>query len=901
MSKGNIARIWFKGFCPVKSRIKYAYYKISSILLGKASLDYARQGCGHWLARLLPGRSSAVLLTIKGKLSGVGYNRWLRSNARAHKVSCWIRRRDKNTVEALFVGRLKRVYTLADLVKSLRFTRIDEINERWLVKEKAKELAALMGSLGGEEDGGRKFTITFAGDTSLGDYYLRKPGLEKEYKRLQKNPMSFFKKVAPLVKGSSILILNLETVLAENPVSPLKGIKKWMGWDNPKRTLGVLKELGVNAVSLANNHTMDFGPEILKQTQRLLNKAGILTFGAGSSLREAAKPIKIQFKVKNSNKNIYVFGAMHVKWARRFQEDYNYYATKNSPGVNILGIKRICSNISRIRKKDPDAIIIVFAHWQGCDYEWAPEKVKLLSKKLLSHGSDYVFGHGSHTMQELEVCDSGLISYSIGNFVFNSKGRYKIKKAPPFSFIVRLELHNKDSHWGIKIKLYPIISDNLLQGFQPRPVNEHEFYKLVKLLKDRAAHPKKFLKHFKLSKDGYGWHILYGDIKDEETVTFELPYDKEIFKQLILGENRYLSCINFDDADVVSEHIKHLEWLHDELDSRFTSYYRTLFRSKLFRHNNKDGEQFYEKLSKILKSEYVTHNFLRKLERRKLKVEKAISFRNIMIENSAIRRLGCPEYAWLLDRKINAYKFADRIGLRRPKNNLKIYKLSEIEEKNEPVVIKPVHSTGSMGVYLVFNKNTILSAKEGIYLNSWSELMEDASRKLAAGKAGKSPLLKSLSRDKWMVEELIVGEDGDNTPASDLKFYCFYGEVIIVSESNPAFHKKFCYWDVDMNLVETGRYQKKFYAHGKGFTKEDLEIAIKTSLEIPAPFIRLDMLKGQQGLVFCEATPRPGNFHLFNKEYDRKFGEAYRRAERRILKDLLNGKKFEAFTSVFQV
>ncbi len=341
--------------------------------------------------------------------------------------------------------------------------------------------------------------------------------------------------------------------------------------------------------------------------------------------------------------------------------------------------------------------------------------------------------------------------------------------------------------------------------------------------------------------------------------------------------------------------------LHDELDSRFTSYYRKLFRSKLFLHNNKDGEQFYEKLSKILKSEYVTHNFLRKLERRKLKVEKAISFRNIMIENSAIRRLGCPEYAWLLDRKINAYKFADRIGLRRPKNNLKIYKLSEIEEKNEPVVIKPVHSTGSMGVYLVFNKNTILSAKEGIYLNSWSELMEDASRKLATGKAGKSPLLKSLSRDEWMVEELIVGEDGDNTPASDLKFYCFYGEVIIVSESNPAFHKKFCYWDVDMNLVETGRYQKKFYAHGKGFTKEDLEIAIKTSLEIPAPFIRLDMLKGQQGLVFCEATPRPGNFHLFNKEYDRKFGEAYRRAERRILKDLLNGKKFEAFTSVFQV
>lgn len=884
----------------MKRKMKYVYYKIASILLGKSALDYTGRGFRYRLAQLLPGRSSAVLLTIKGKLSGVGYNRWLRSNARAHKVNCWVRRRDKHTVEALLVGKLKRIDALVDLVKSLKFTRIDQINERWLVKEKASGLAAMSGVRGGERDGGRKFTITFAGDTSLGDYYLEKPGLEEEYQRLRRNPMSFFKKVAPLVKGSSHLILNLETVLANNPESPLKGIKKWMGWDNPDRTIGVLKNLGVNAVSLANNHTMDFGPEILKQTCRLLSEAGVLAFGAGASLKEAAEPIQIQYKVKGSTKNVYVFGAMHVKWKKRFREDYKYYATKNSAGVNIFGTKRIFNSIARLRKKDPESLIIVFPHWQGYDYEWVPGKVRELSQELLSHGADYVFGHGSHTMQEIEVSDFGLALYSIGNFVFNSRGRYKQKSAPPFSTVVRLELHNKNNQWGTKVKLYPIISNNLLQKFQPRPVNEQEFYKLVTLLKDRSTQPDKFLKQFKLSKDHYGWHLLFGS-QDDETAIFELPSAEENFKRLIIGGGGNLSNIDFDDVNAVGEQIKFLRWLHDEIDSKFISYYKRLFKSKLFQYNNKDGEQFYEKLSGILKTDYVTHNFLRRLERRKLRVEQAISFRDIMIENSSKRRLGCAEYAWLLDKKINAYRFADRIGLRRPKNSLKKYKLSEIEEQNGPIVIKPVHATGSRGVYLVFNKSTIFSARRGLYFKSWSEFVTDASNKVRLAKAGKDPLLGSLRKDEWMLEELVLSPKNDFYPPNDLKFYVFYGEVLIVLEYNRAKPKEYCFWNADMKIVETGKYKGMPVFEGSGFSKKDLDLVSAVSLQIPAPFIRLDMLRGRDGLVLGEVTPRPGNFQLFNKEYDRKLGEAYRRAESRILRDLLSGKKFEAFTSMFEV
>ena len=78
-----------------------------------------------------------------------------------------------------------------------------------------------------------------------------------------------------------------------------------------------------------------------------------------------------------------------------------------------------------------------------------------------------------------------------------------------------------------------------------------------------------------------------------------------------------------------------------------------------------------------------------------------------------------------------------------------------------------------------------------------------------------------------------------------------------------------------------------------------MEIVVRTSLQIPTPFVRIDMLKGRDGLVFGEFQFITGNFEAYNDEYDRKLGEAYRIAEQKIIEDLLRGKTFEAFSSLF--
>src|SRR5690625_7588845 len=90
-----------------------------------------------------------------------------------------------------------------------------------------------------------------------------------------------------------------------------------------------------------------------------------------------------------------------------------------------------------------------------------------------------------------------------------------------------------------------------------------------------------------------------------------------------------------------------------------------------------------------------------------------------------------------------------------------------------------------------------------------------------------------------MIEELILSDPNSTVPPSDLKFYCFYGEVVLILETN-RLNKNVCFWDPDMNLIYP-HSSKQFYV-GKGFTKEHLDIVSEASLKIPTPYIRLDKI-----------------------------------------------------------
>lgn len=727
----------------------------------------------------------------------------------------------------------------------------------------------------------KPYTITFAGDTSLGDGYLSTEKRVPEKKRLHQSPFSFFEGVAPFIKQSDFFILNLETVLAEDPI-PVLADKKFPNWDHPARTTKALKKLGVSAVTLANNHTKDFGSDVLLQTIKGLDKVKIQHIGAGANSRQASEHLKIELKQGAHKKNVYVLNGMRA--TRKYRNEYDFLAKKDKAGINSLNENRMVRRITSIKEKDPNAIVVVCPHWAEADYKWVGEREALRSRNFIDAGADFVFAHGTHMANHIEKYESGIIAYSLGNFVFNAPGRYEKMDAPPYSMIANLTIEETGGGWNIQPKFYPIMTDNKQNGFQSRFTTYEETAELLKLMNE-----KQYLGTADevIRKEGDRFYF------NVEHTPKNIQLEPDEVGQL-LPKSSLTPKTDFEDLDDFAEEVEHLEEIQHKIDDYLIQYYRKFYLNP----DVTNDKHKLELLAQVVDKSYLSHGFLKQFERKNIPITNALSFHDIMVEKSAMRKLGYKEYSWQLDRKTKAYRFADSINLRRPASDSKIYRFEEIKGKEGPIVIKPVQSTGSMGVYLIFNKNKILSARGGYYLSSWTEVEAEMHPELEAVYGGNPK--GALRKDEWIVEELILRAPDSTEPPLDYKFYCFYGEILFVLEADRSDSSGFSTWDADGNLVQTGWEAHKL-RDGIGFSKEDAEAAIQASLEIPSPFVRLDMLKSHDGVVFGEATPRPGKFHLFSKEFDRKMGRAYREAEARLLQDLMRGKKFEAFNKHFQV
>lgn len=291
---------------------------------------------------------------------------------------------------------------------------------------------------------------------------------------------------------------------------------------------------------------------------------------------------------------------------------------------------------------------------------------------------------------------------------------------------------------------------------------------------------------------------------------------------------------------------------------------------------------------------HVPHTVLRRIERQGLSVRRGLSFSAEMIKMSEARSLGVLRPSWALDAKNSAYALLDNLGVRRPDSDAKTYRFDEILETKSPGVVKATRSTGSRGCYLIFSENKIIHARDNIVFNS-IEAFHTHARRLMSGEISGRKL-----PDSWMTEELILEDKDKLTPARDFKFYCFYGEIVLMQESRRLPSLEVAFWNEENETTTTGRYEDSSF-EGVGIQPGHMEIVRAISEAIPHPFMRIDMLHGNDGLVFGEFTPRPGDFDEFNGYWDRLMGEAWTRAESRLLKDVLSGKKFDHYLDATQL
>ncbi|MFC1716723.1 CapA family protein [Candidatus Poribacteria bacterium] len=337
--------------------------------------------------------------------------------------------------------------------------------------------------------------ILFVGDTSFGENYIRKSFIE--YRGYD----YFLEKVAPLSRGSDMVIANLETPLTDLDKSPLSWKKRYIHWGDVDKAPATLKNHNVRFVSLANNHTMDYGVEGLTQTMLALQKSGIAWFGAGLDGSQAAKPLRSSFMIGKHPFNLVV--ASGFDYEILYSSVYHFYANEDHGGVNRWERKDAVQQISRIRQSESDAFIVAFPHWE-CNYRFKTGEQMRLAHALIEAGSDLVIGHGAHMLQEIEYYRSKWILYGLGNFVFNSPGRYQKEGVDPFSLAASLDVVDKAERLTLTLRLYPIFSDNRITKYQPRLVTKEELNRVKSTLLMRSPDPEHLQRELMVGEDEFG-------------------------------------------------------------------------------------------------------------------------------------------------------------------------------------------------------------------------------------------------------------------------------------------------------------------------------------------------------------------------------------------------------------
>ena len=167
--------------------------------------------------------------------------------------------------------------------------------------------------------------------------------------------------------------------------------------------------MGLDVVSLANNHVFDLGSEGLENTMKTLSRNNILYCGAGRNLQEASKPAVIN---RGGKQIAFLAACMHGnKYLGHIE-----LAGENSPGVNPLDIEKICLDIQDAKKRYD--YVFVLPHWgrEHCHYPMM--ECISMAKKMIRSGADGVFGSHAHVPQPT-ICYKGkYICFGLGNFLF---------------------------------------------------------------------------------------------------------------------------------------------------------------------------------------------------------------------------------------------------------------------------------------------------------------------------------------------------------------------------------------------------------------------------------------------------------------------------------------------------
>jgi hypothetical protein len=246
---------------------------------------------------------------------------------------------------------------------------------------------------------GQPVTFAFGGDVHF------EGGIRS---KLDSDPGGMFAPIAPELMAVDVAVVNLETAITERG----RPEAKEFNFRAPARALDALKAAGVDVVTMANNHGIDYGPDGLADSLAAKAAAPVGVVGIGANATEAYAPWRTEVhgqRIAVIGASDVIDGALIPRWTAT-DAQAGIASAKGSDQLRLVGAVMAA-------RTDSDTVV-VDVHWGEEGTECPTPRQEELAQSLVDAGADIVVGSHSHRVETAGRLGAALVDYGLGNFVF---------------------------------------------------------------------------------------------------------------------------------------------------------------------------------------------------------------------------------------------------------------------------------------------------------------------------------------------------------------------------------------------------------------------------------------------------------------------------------------------------
>jgi poly-gamma-glutamate capsule biosynthesis protein CapA/YwtB (metallophosphatase superfamily) len=293
---------------------------------------------------------------------------------------------------------------------------------------------------------------------------------------LQCGPAYPLEPVARVMRHADLTLVNLECALTSSTIR-WQGAPKAFYFGAPPQATHTLTGAGIDMISLANNHVLDFGVDGLRETLRSLRRHGIGFAGAGDNIDAALSPLIIDR------------GGIRFGMGAFCDHQIDFSAQQDRPGIACIDLDDEIDALAMLRNA-----LAPLQHaavdWPILSLHWGPNmlcrptiKFRRLAHAAIDMGWKILFGHSAHVFQGIEIYHGCPIIYSAGDLVDD----YHVD--PGFKNDHQLLFEMKLTRSMLRrISLYPVIIKECQTRFATTEQSDFIAKKMVLLCDEMGTH-----------------------------------------------------------------------------------------------------------------------------------------------------------------------------------------------------------------------------------------------------------------------------------------------------------------------------------------------------------------------------------------------------------------------------